>query len=381
MEFLYPYLYHTFIGITVCNVIYYLFFSKFSFASQSRRQGGNNSLKKQKINTLEPVSIIVCSKNEVENLRTNIPIWLAQKYANFQLILINDASRDNTRDVIEGFAASDERITVVNVENNEAFWGSKKYALTLGIKRAEHNILIFTDADCVPSSPYWIQKIANSFIDKKELVLGYSAYKKIKGSFLNSLIRYETVFTALQYFGYAKWGNAYMGVGRNLAYTSDLFYDQNGFIAHMDVQSGDDDLFVNTATTSQNTTICIHKDAFTVSEPKKTFREWITQKRRHIHVAKYYKISHRFFLGIFYLSQILFITLAILLLILQYEWALVGYVIGVRYLINWVVVGKLAFSLQEKDIAFLYPFHELFLTFFQLSIFISNLIAKPRRWK
>ena len=228
MDFLHPHLYYTFIGVTACNLIYYLFFSKFAFAKQSHKKGKNTS---------QPVSVIVCSKNEAENLRANVPIWLAQKHDNFQLVLINDASNDETKEIIETFAASDKRITAVNVENNEAFWGSKKYALTLGIKRAEHNILLFTDADCIPNSPYWIQQMADSFVDNKELVLGYGAYKKIKGSLLNSLIRYETVFTALQYFGYAKCGNAYMGVGRNLAYTSELFYEQNGFITHMDVQS------------------------------------------------------------------------------------------------------------------------------------------------
>ena len=381
MDLLHPLLYYTFIGVTACNLIYYLFFSKFVFSRASREKEGDVSVKKKKRSASQPVSIVVCSKNEAENLRNNVPIWLAQKHDNFQLVLINDASRDDTKDIIEEFAALDKRVTVVNVENNETFWGSKKYALTLGIKRAEHNILIFTDADCIPNSPYWIQQMTDSFVDEKELVLGYGAYKKIKGSFLNSLIRYETVFTALQYFGYAKWGNAYMGVGRNLAYTSELFYEQKGFITHIDVQSGDDDLFVNTAATSQNTTLCTDSDAFTISEPKKSFGEWITQKRRHIHVSKYYKRKHRFLLGLFYLSQILFITLAILLLTVQYQWVFVTSIIGGRYLINWIIVARLAFKLEEKDVAFLYPFFELFLIIFQLGIFMSNLVAKPRRWK
>ena len=356
-----------------------MFFSRFAFGRTTNKIEDEEVSQSQ--NTSPPVSLIVCSKNEAKNLRTNIPIWLAQEYKDFQLVLINDASVDQTREVIETFAASDKRITVVNVENNEAFWGSKKYALTLGIKRAEHKIFVFTDADCVPNSPYWLEEMVQSFDAQKELVLGYGAYKKIKGSILNSLIRYETVFTALQYFGYAKWGNAYMGVGRNLAYSSKLFYEQNGFMSHMSLQSGDDDLFVNAATTAQNTTLCVNANAFTVSEPKRSFKEWITQKRRHVTVAKYYKKQHRFFLGLFYISQLLFVALAVLLLSVQWQYPFVMAIIGLRYFINWIIVGRGAFRLKEKDIAFLYPFYELFLIIFQLSIFISNLIAKPRRWK
>ena len=367
---------------------------RFAFAKSSRRylpagrqvhepkgeRSGKSKLA-QPVKSTAPVSLIVCSKNEAENLRTNIPKWLDQEHDSFQLVLINDASIDETKEVIESFAAKDPRITVVNVENNEAFWGSKKYALTLGIKRAAHKILIFTDADCVPASKQWLQHMANAFVEQKELVLGYGAYKKIKGSFLNSLIRFETVFTAMQYFGYAKWGNAYMGVGRNLAYTSDLFYEESGFMNHMKVQSGDDDLFVNGASTPKNTALCSIPDSYTISLPKTSFKAWRTQKRRHVHVAKHYKNKHKALLGLFYVSQIAFIMLAITLLILQWQWPIIGAIIGVRYLINWIVVGKLAFKLNEKDLAFFYPLYEVLLIIFQLSIFSSNLIAKPRRWK
>lgn len=372
MDFLFPYLYYFFIAVTACNSIYYLFFSRFAFAKAKQPQPSTPS---------PAVSLIVCSKNEAQNLRANIPKWLEQEYHDMQLVLINDASIDDTQKIIETYAAADSRITVVNVENNEAFWGSKKYALTLGIKRAKHNTLIFTDADCVPNSPYWLRIMAQSFSSEKQLVLGYGAYKKVKGSVLNSLIRYETVFTALQYFGFSKWGNTYMGVGRNMAYTASLFYEQSGFMNHMEVQSGDDDLFVNAAATAQNTALCVHPDSFTVSEPKRSFNAWVTQKRRHIHVANHYKKRHRFLLGLFYMSQILFVALAVLLLVAQWQWPFVAIIIGLRYLINWTVVSKLAFKLKEKDVAFLYPVYELFLIIFQLSIFSSNLIAKPRRWK
>ncbi len=359
---------------------------RFAFAKSSRRDSRpkrerSDKAKRAKLHPHKGVSLIVCSKNEAENLRNNIPKWLDQAHPNFQLVLINDASIDETKEVIEKFAARDKRITVVNVENNEAFWGSKKYALTLGIKRAQHKILLFTDADCAPVSKNWVAEMTARISEKKQLVIGYGGYLKKKGSLLNALVRFETVITALQYLGYAMWGRAYMGVGRNLAYTTSLYYDQSGFMNHMQVPSGDDDLFVNGASTSENTTLAFHPDSFTVSEPKKTFKEWYTQKRRHINVAHLYKKRDRFRLGLFYLSQLLFLIIAALLLSLSYNFELLIVIIGVRYLISWLVVEAVAVKLKEKDIGLLFPFLELFLIIFQLSIFISNLIAKPSRWK
>lgn len=387
LELFFQYLLYTFLGVASINIIYYLFFLRFAFAKSSRRDSRLTGEQSGKVKGVShttpkpPVSLIVCSKNEAENLKDNIPRWLDQAYPNFQLVLINDASIDETQDVIEQFAQEDPRITVVNVDNNEAFWGSKKYALTLGIKRAKHKILLFTDADCVPASRDWISGMASKFTQEKELVLGYGRYVKKKGSFLNVLIRFETVITALQYFGYAIFGRAYMGVGRNLAYTTDLFYEQKGFINHMQVPSGDDDLFVNEASTRKNTALSFHPDAFTLSTAKKTFKEWRTQKRRHINVAGLYKRIDRIKLGMFYISQFLFVVFAIALLILQYQWKIVVVLIAVRYIISWLVVGQVARKLKENDVAFLYPILELFLIIFQLSIFISNLIAKPSRWK
>jgi len=371
LDLVFTYLFYAFIGIVIIQVSYYLFFFVFAFAKA----------KKIKPSYHPPVSVIVCSKNEAENLRKNIPQWLAQKYSNFEIVLINDASRDETKEVIEEFSEKHSTIVQVHVENNEAFWGSKKYALTLGIKKASYKHLLFTDADCCPASQYWIQEMTNQFVSKKELILGYGAYEKIKGSWLNKLIRFETVLTAIQYFSYAIAGRSYMGVGRNLAYTTHLFYEQRGFIDHMQIQSGDDDLFVNQAGTKENVAINYTPDSFTISTPKKTFSEWYTQKRRHVSTASHYRFMDKFFLGLFYTSQLLFFIVAIVLLIVHFNWEWVVVAIGLRYLFSWIAIGVSAYKLKEKDIIFLYPINELFLLIFQLSIFITNLISKPSRWK
>lgn len=356
---------------------YYFFFYGFAFAKTSKPK-----ISSQKPHThLPPISVIVCAKNEAENLKKHIPKLLEQDYPEFQLILINDASSDDTDDVMEHFALSDKRVKQVNVVNVEAFWGNKKYALTLGVKAASHEHLLFTDADCEPASKNWIREMAEGFSGNKDIVLGYGGYEKVKGSWLNQLIRYETVFTAVQYFSYAVAGKPYMGVGRNLAYTTELFYEQRGFINHIKVRSGDDDLFVNQAATRENTSYNWSPESFTLSKAKKSYSTWFTQKRRHVNVAKYYKWSDKFTLGLFYSSQLLFFLSAILVLLIGFRWEICLIVIGLRYLVAWTAVGVSAYKLQEEDCAWFFPLNEVFLIFFQLSIFSANLISKPNRWK
>ncbi|MEY8848081.1 glycosyltransferase [Psychroserpens sp. XS_ASV72] len=327
------------------------------------------------------ISVLICAKNEAENLKLFLPSIISQAYPNFEIVLINDGSKDDTLTVMESFKEKFDHIKIVNVKPIETFWGNKKYALTLGIKAASHDFLLFTDGDCRPLSKYWISEMSAHFSNSKSIVLGYGSYKKIKGSFLNALIRFETFLTAIQYVSLAKLGNPYMAVGRNLAYRKELFFEANGFMSHMNVKSGDDDLFINQAANTSNTAICISKESFTESNPKTTFKDWVAQKRRHISTAKYYKTKDKYTLGIFYISQFLFWLLAIVLLSTVFKWKIVVALVVLRFVIQLITFFIASKKLDEKDLPFLSPIIEIVLIAFQFFIFIKNTISKPQYWK
>ncbi|RXR29399.1 glycosyltransferase [Flavobacterium piscinae] len=364
-------LFYVLIGVTVIQLLYYvLVFGKFSFS------------KVQKSNPKRiPISVIVCAKNEAEQVKKFVPLLAEQNYPEFEIVLIDDSSSDNTLDLFEEFEKQYSNIKLVKVQNNEAFWGNKKFALTLGIKAAKNDYLLFTDADCYPTSKEWIKEMSSNFTLKKTIVLGYGAYEKIPGSFLNKLIRFETLLTATQFFGWAKIGKPYMGVGRNLAYKRDEFFRVNGFIDHMKLRSGDDDLFVNQASNAENTTVCFSKESFTYSMPKTSFKEWFDQKRRHVSTATYYKFFDRFQLALFFFSQLSFLILAIILLAFQYQWMIVLPIVLFRYLFTWTSLGYAANKLNEKDVIYWFPIMEMALIFTHLNVFFTNIFSKPVHWK
>jgi glycosyltransferase involved in cell wall biosynthesis len=360
-----------FIAVVAVQIMYYLLvFGKFAFS-------------KTQIVTPKriPISVIICAKNEEENVVKFIPLLAEQDYPDFEIVLIDDASSDNTLEKFEEFEKQYANIRLVKVQNNEAFWGNKKYALTLGIKAAKKEYLLFTDADCYPTSKNWITAMSSQFTMQKTIVLGYGGYEKINNSFLNVLIRFETVLTAMQYFSWAKIGSPYMGVGRNLAYKKEEFFNVNGFINHIQVRSGDDDLFINEAATGKNCTIAHTPESFTRSKPKTTYSHWFAQKRRHIATAKYYKKQDQLQLGLFYCSQLLFIILPIILLSCQFQWILILGLITLRYLCAWVTVGFTAGKLKENDLKYWFPIIEFVLILTQINIFMTNIFSKPVNWK
>jgi len=365
------YVFIAFIAIFCNQFVYFVFiFGAFSFSKQKSLQTSFN----------KTVSVLICAKNEVKNLKKNLPFFLNQAYSNSELVLINDCSRDKTLEVLEKFQKEfPHKIKIVDVKENEQFWGSKKYALTLGIKAASFEHLLFTDADCKPVSENWITEMTQNF-GNQEIILGYGSYQKVKKSFLNKLIRFETLLTAIQYFSYAKIGIPYMGVGRNLAYTKSLFFSVNGFANHMKIKSGDDDLFINQVATKQNISTCYTANSFTESIPKNSFSDWLLQKRRHVSTASHYKLLHKFLLGLFYSSQLLFYLLSTILLVFLFNWIFVIILIFIRFLVQNLVIGFSAKKLNENDLVVLTPLLEIFLIFIQLFIFIKNLISKPNHW-
>ncbi|TNJ44737.1 glycosyltransferase [Tamlana fucoidanivorans] len=364
---------YAFIAVVIIQALFYVVvFSKLAFYKKKKKAFQTSSA---------PLSVIICAKNEADNLKTFLPYIINQDYPEFEIVLINDASNDDTFEVMEHFSSLHANIKVVNVKSIEAFWGNKKYALTLGIKAAKYDLFIFTDADCKPLSKYWLQDMAGHFSSEKTIVLGYSPYAKIKNSFLNKLIRFETLMTAVHYFSFALSGLPYMGVGRNLGYTKDTFFKANGFINHIQVKSGDDDLFVNQVANSKNTAISLSKKSFTESKPKTSFKSWYKQKRRHVSTASFYKTNHKLILGLLYITNLLFWVLSILLFAFNFQWQLVLALFLFRMLLQYIFIGKSSKKLLEKDLILLFPLLEFFLVFIQLTIFINNLISKPNHWK
>jgi biofilm PGA synthesis N-glycosyltransferase PgaC len=336
------------------------------------------SLKKKQ----EPVSVIICARNEAENLDKYLPSVLTQDYPVYEVIVVNDCSLDHTDEILGKYLKKYKHLRTTNINEDKKFAHGKKLAVTVGIKAAKHEILIFTDADCQPSSDQWLSRIQRNFTKEKSIVLGYGGYFRRKG-LLNNYIRYDTMMIAWQYFSYVLSGNPYMGVGRNLAYRKSLFFANKGFASHYHLLSGDDDLFVNETANKINTAIEFSPQSHTRSETKKTLREWIKQKRRHLTTSKYYKSRHKFLLGIEAISRILFYGSFFYLLSIHVYPRYILSAFGLRFLLQLVFTKKVMKLLNEKNLLISSLFFDVFSLFINFILYISNRLRfrRRRQWK
>ena len=327
----------------------------------------------------EAVSVIIVAKNEYQNLKRNLPKVLEQDYPNFEVILVNHASEDDTEYLIRELSNQYSNLKYVVVQDNINFFSGKKFPLSVGIKSAKNEIVLLTDADCYPDSKHWIASMQAQFTTKKDIVLGYGAYEEHKG-LLNKIIRFDTLRVGMMYLSLARWGMPYMGVGRNLAYRKSEFFKQNGFQSHYHIPSGDDDLFVNSAANRKNTNIAIGKGSRSVSSPKLSFSDWYYQKKRHLTTGKHYKLIHLVILGLWDISTILFFSTAIILLSLQTQIIIISIILAVRILNQLLVTKKTMLLLGEKKLLLISPLLELLILVVNPLISMISIFTKKRKW-
>lgn len=303
---------------------------------------------------LEGVSILIAARNESENLFKNLPFILDQDYPEFEVIVINHQSLDDSKYILDTYARDHKNLKVISLERSQHLKYGKKLPLTIGIKGAKYNTLLFTDADCKPAGNQWLKSMSSHFTDKHQIVLGYGPYIKTKG-LLNKIIRFDTAWIAMSYLSMAKAKMPYMGIGRNMAYTKEVFESVSGFKSHYSLSSGDDDLFIQEAAKKKNYTINIDPESFCHSRPSTTWSEWIKQKSRHYTTSERYKVIKKLMLGIYPLSLlIMMISFVTLLFDSNYIWITLA-IFTFVLIIKWIILGRSFSKLKESKFIALLP--------------------------
>lgn len=331
-----------------------------------------------------PLSVVICCHNDLAGVQRLLGALAMQTYSHFETVVVDDRSDDDVYDwLLSESRKPGARFRLVRVNARPEHISGKKYALTLGIKAARYEALLLTDADCIPSSDTWVSRMAAALLQPgKQVVLGYAPYEPAPG-LLNSLIRYDTFYTALQYVGYARAGRPYMGVGRNLAYQRSLFYDTKGFSGHAAQAGGDDDLFINQAVRQcgkEAVALCLHPDAQMHSPAKTSFGGWFRQKRRHLAAGRQYKAADKWSLGLLQGSHVGFYAAGLALLAAYPLTFLVGLAFVARLSLTWPVQYRAARRLGERFPAFSLPLLDAWMPLHYLIFGIPALFSKRIAW-
>jgi len=360
---------------TLIQFVVYRFFLKVLNLSENTN-GQADILNKP----LPSVSVIICAKNEEQNLSACLESLLKQEYPDYELIVVNDNSTDNTLEILNKFNKKYSHLRVKTLESKDNNYIGKRYALLNGVEMARNDFLLFSDADCKAVSNLWISKMMLSRKDNTKIVLGHGPYYS-NGSLLDSLFLFENTYTAIKYFSALSNANPYMCVGRNYAVERDFFIHNLNSLKNAPSLSGDDDLFVNRLSSADNTVACLDSSAYMYSESPASLIDYIKQKRRHMSAGVHYKSRDKFWLGFEFLLPIsLYVAYFIGLFCTSFwPWFLTLFILKV--LLQSLVFRKLFTLFDNRTPMVHIPILDLTYFILTLVIIISIKINSNVKWQ
>lgn len=330
--------------VTLVQLLY--FYGLFSFFAFSK--------KRKKVSVQQfPISVVMVVKDAASVLMKTLPRYLGQQYPDFEIVVVDDNSNDETSLLIKEYQTQYPNLKLVDLESAKTTIRGRKFAISVGIRCAKYDHLIFADAECVPTSSHWLEHMASHFDGQKKIVIGYSTYTKRNNPF-NRLLHFDTLQNAIEFFSLARINSTYRGDGRNLGYTRDLFSSQRGFASHNHIAYGEEDIFISRAAQKNNTTIETSTDSFTVLQRGANRHYWKDHKQGLYFTRKFNTLRNRILLGGYEISNLLFyIIAAFSIAILAQNLILLSIALGillVRIISQYLVFGFAASKLNEKQV-------------------------------
>ena len=307
-----------------------------------------------------PLSVIIVAKDAANELQEHLPSILEQNYPEFEVIVIYDRSADDCDDVLKLLEDKYHNLYHTFIPDSARYITHKKLGITMGIKASRYDWLVFTESNCYPQSNQWLRQMARNFTPATEIVLGYSNYEKVPG-WLNKKITFDTLLNSMRYLGMALSGHPYMGTGRNLAYRKALYYKQKGFASHLNLQRGEDDLFINETAHAHNTRVESSPESLMRIAMPKYKRIWCEEKISYAATSRLFKGAARYIMGFETCSRLLFYAAIIATMtvsILSHQWIILGIAVllwATRFMMQLIVFRKTAKVLGERKFCALLP--------------------------
>ena len=302
--------------------------------------------------SLPPLSVVLTVSKESDLLRRHLPAILTQDYPQYEVIVIDDGKTSESEELLCALEEQYPHLYHSFVPSSSRYVSHKKLAITLGIRASKYDWIVLTEADCCPTSDQWLRRMARHFTPRTQVVLGHSGYLPAQG-WLARKADFDLLLQSMRRWGSALAGHPYMGIGRNLAFRKELFYQVKGFSAHLHLTRGEDDLFVNQVATGDNTRVECSPEAAMRREGVKRKKEWWNEKVNYAFTARYYRGLQRWLMGGETLSRLGFYgcngaAFVWALLTAQWGWAGVALLLGIlRWGLQAYVFHRAARSLGE----------------------------------
>jgi hypothetical protein len=288
------------------------------------------------------VSVIVYSAGESTALQSMLPSVLLQDYPGpMEVIVVNDGRNEAVKDVVTLLRNYHNNLYVTFTPEESRNLSRKKLSLTLGIKAARYDYVVLTEERAKLPGNQWLRLMAQPMVEdpSTEMVIGYSAPSYDNDEAIGSRYRsFDLAAEGIAYLSSAINGHPWRGTSFNLAYRKSLFFANKGFGHSLNLQTGDDDIFVSEVATADNCVVELSPNSqvtVAVDSPR-TFHS----QEREARAFSAHRIPQRpsAFFAISSIMMWLWIALAIAAIAFDWQNWQILVAVGVSACILWIPV-------------------------------------------
>lgn len=321
------------------------------------------------------ISIVIALKNEAENVNKLFASLRKINFPNinYEIIFIDDNSSDDTLNRVKENLSESVNYSVYKVDVKK--YPGKKGALAYGIERAKYDFVMITDADCIVP-PLWLQLYSEKFMEGYEFIFSPAPFFQ-KKFLVNKISCFENLRSSFLTFSFYKMGMPYNCFGRNMGFSKKLFNETQGYENTLEVLSGDDDLLLREAV-KRNFKIGIieENEVFVFSNTKKSFKDYLKQKSRHLKTSHYYSLKVQILIGLWHVINLVMLFSLLL--------------VPVKLIIGIIPLTKIIFDIavvksNQKKYLYNFKIHQIIylqvLYEFMLIINFLNSFIKKDVWK
>ena len=207
---------------------------------------------------IDGISVVVVMGEERWYVENVLPRLMKQKFRDFEIVLVVVGAEGDFLDELEILKRRYPNLTTTKIDEDPRFPISNKMAYNVGIKAARFENIVITTTEATPTSDKWLDCMARGFA-AGEVIIAYCAIepKKSKG---NKVMRSNRLMMSVRYLSSAIKGKAFRGIIHNMGFTKQLYFSHKGF-DHLNMNLGEDDLFINTISRADNTSVVINPHA------------------------------------------------------------------------------------------------------------------------
>ena len=339
-----------------------------------RKKVDNNEAEKK------PLSLILTIRNEEENLKNNLPKILSLENIDFEMVVVDDFSQDNSYLILGLLKDRYKRLTISALNQETKF--STKLALNIAIKATNNKWILTVPVSLAEVAAEWLDYISQATNNEKNVVIGYSTVARSKG-FYNRLTRIENYFSYLKSTGYILNGIPFVYSVENVAFQKEKYFEIGGFGQKVTEHYANLELVINSFIRKKTTAVLFNKESSIRKTEVVKRADYFDLLKKSIRIESHLSSSKRVILFLIEFGKLLFLPIAAFVIVLLPElWIILAGLMGFIFTPYLFIIKITQNRLNERKIFIPSLVYDLLMPYYKLFFrWHFNRRSRKNRWK